>query len=114
MACSIGVHHPVLGVHRCQSGGLSSALFPKRLEENGKDVFLIMNTDESFSQVKTQIVTSDLLGKAKMPNAGYENPDGTPLIIDIDYHGKKRDIKNPSAGPFEKPEIGKQLRLKVW
>jgi alpha-N-arabinofuranosidase len=73
-----------------------------------------MNTDESFRQVKTQIVTTDLLGKAKMPNARYENPDGTPLIIDIDYHGKKRDVKNPSAGPFEKPEIGKQLRLKVW
>jgi hypothetical protein len=36
------------------------------------------------------------------------------LKIDIDYFGNKRNKKSPSAGPFENPKIGKQLKLKVW
>jgi hypothetical protein len=85
-----------------------------RIEENGNEVYLLMNTDESFGTVKTQMVTSGLLGKAKMPDARYENPDGGSLTIDKDYLGKKRDGKNPSVGPFENPGIGKQLKIKVW
>ncbi len=85
-----------------------------RLEEKGNEVYLVLNTDESFSSVKTQMVTSELLGKAKMPDARYENPDGGSLSVDTDYLGKKRDAKQPSAGPFEHPGIGKQLRIKVW
>lgn len=85
-----------------------------RIEEKGNEVYLLMNTDESLGKVKTQMVTSGLLGKAKMPDARYENPDGGSLTIDTDYLGKKRDGKNPSVGPFENPGIGKQLKIKVW
>ena len=49
-----------------------------------------------------------------IPDLAFENPDGTPLKIDTDYLGNKRNEKNPSAGPFEKPTVGKQLKLKVW
>ena len=55
-----------------------------------------------------------MLGKAKIPRQAFENADGSPLKIDTDYSGKKRSEKNPSAGPFEKPEVVKQLKLKVW
>lgn len=53
------------------------------------------------------------LGKAKMPNEAFENPDGTPLKIDTDYFGNNRSESNPSAGPFENPGKG-SLKLKVW
>jgi hypothetical protein len=43
----------------------------------------------------------------------YENPDGTPLTVDSDYFGKKRNPSAPSPGPFENPEEAK-LKLKVW
>ena len=46
-------------------------------------------------------MTTELLGKAKIPNLPYENPDGSPLAIDTDYFGKKRDAGNPFPGPFE-------------
>ena len=55
-----------------------------------------------------------MLGKAMIPDQAFENPDGSPLKIDTDYSGKKRSEKNPSAGPFEKPQAAKQLKLKVW
>ena len=33
------------------------------------------------------------------PEQAYENPDGSPIIFDTDFFGKKRG-KRPIAGPF--------------
>jgi len=81
--------------------------------EEGNNVFLSYSTDEKGADTNTHLITTELLGKAKMPNEGYENPDGTPLKIDTDYFGKKRSESNPSAGPFENPGKG-LIKLKVW
>jgi hypothetical protein len=79
----------------------------------GESAYLHITLDDSYKDLKNSPVTTTLLGRAKMPNAAYENPDGTPLKIDTDYFGKKRSDANPSAGPFENPGEGK-LTLKVW
>ena len=47
---------------------------------------------------------SELLGKALVPQVAYENADGSPLMMDTDYFGAKRDATRPSAGPFEDRE----------
>jgi alpha-N-arabinofuranosidase len=62
---------------------------------------------------KRQLVTTELLGKAKVTNLSYENADGTPLRINTDFFGKKRNITNPFPGPFENRGNG-TLMLKVW
>jgi len=83
------------------------------ITEEGNSVFLNFSLDEKGPGVKTQFITTTLLGKAKMPKEAFENPDGTPLKIDTDYLGNKRSESNPSPGPFENP--GKAtLKLKVW
>jgi alpha-N-arabinofuranosidase len=84
-----------------------------RLVEEGDNAFLHITLDDSYRSLDNPLVTTTLLGRAKIPDAAYENPDGTPLKIDTDYFGKKRNETNPSAGPFENPGEGK-LRLKVW
>ena len=38
-------------------------------------------------------------------------PDGSPMAVDTDYFGKKRDTANPFPGPFETPVNGE---VKVW
>ena len=81
--------------------------------EKGDSVFLHITLDDSYHALDNRLVTTALLGRAKIPNAAYENPDGTPLKIDTDYFGKKRSEAHPSAGPFENPGEGK-LTLKVW
>lgn len=81
--------------------------------EKSDGVYLQMNFDEKIIKMKNQLVSTQLLGKASIPNAEYENPDGSPLKIDIDYFGKKRDKQNPTAGPFENPGFG-EISLKVW
>jgi hypothetical protein len=84
-----------------------------QIEEKTDGIYLKMNFDEKILKMKNQFVTSQLLGKALIPNAGYENPNGLTLSIDTDYLGKKKDKQNPTSGPFENPGTGK-ISLKVW
>ncbi len=74
--------------------------------------YLSLNEDKAWkSEAKRKLVTTELLGKAKIPNLPYENADGSPLAVDTDYFGKKRDAGNPFPGPFEVPVNGE---VKVW
>jgi hypothetical protein len=59
------------------------------------------------------LVTTELLGKAKVPSLAYDNPDGTPVRIDTDYLGRNRDATRPFPGPFEVTREGRQ-EIKVW
>ncbi|MBN2291981.1 MAG: right-handed parallel beta-helix repeat-containing protein [Pirellulales bacterium] len=67
----------------------------------------------TIGQAKTQLVTTALLGKAKIPNLAYKNFDGKPLAIDADFFGKSRNRQNPSPGPLEIPAKGK-IDVKIW
>ncbi len=64
-------------------------------------------------ELKNSILTTSKLGKAKIPKAAFENPDGTPITFDEDYFGNKRSSENPFAGPFANPTAGK-TSVKVW
>jgi alpha-N-arabinofuranosidase len=59
------------------------------------------------------LVTSELLGKAAIPDAPFVQPDGTPYRIDTDYFGRKRSVKNPNPGPFVLQD-GEEILVKVW
>jgi alpha-N-arabinofuranosidase len=59
------------------------------------------------------MVTTELLGRAKVPNEPYVNRDGSSLRMDVDYFGKRRSSSQPTPGPFEKPGPG-PWRLRVW
>jgi alpha-N-arabinofuranosidase len=83
-----------------------------KLVPAGADHFLELQFGAEESRVATQRVTTALLGRARIPNLPYENPDGSPLAVDTDYFGRKRDAARPTAGPFEQPGTG-PLRLKV-
>ncbi|GMV94842.1 MAG: hypothetical protein AMXMBFR82_46200 [Candidatus Hydrogenedentota bacterium] len=59
------------------------------------------------------LVTSELLGRAKIPGVPYELPDGAPIRLDTDYFGNPRDAENPYPGPFELPGGGEEA-LTIW
>ena len=84
-----------------------------KIEQKDGNVLFHMQVDAPLSHPGTALVTTELLGKTKVSQLGFENPDGSPLKIDTDYFGKPRDPKHPSAGPFENPGEG-LLKLKVW
>jgi hypothetical protein len=91
---------------------VEAPVFDPKMEivEQGEDVYLYITLDESLHN---KLVTTKLLGKAMIPGQAFENPDGSPLTIDTDYFGRKRNKANPFAGPFENTGDG-ELKLKVW
>jgi alpha-N-arabinofuranosidase len=91
-----------------------SGVDPKlALVEEGDSVYLHLTLGSSVQKVGTTRVTTSLLGKARVAGLAYENTDGSPVVIDSDYFGKKREESNSCAGPFENPGQG-ELKLKVW
>lgn len=80
-----------------------------RLVQDGTGVQLHLNLDPSMLTTPTALVTSDRLGKTKVSQLGYVNPDDSPLTIDHDFLGNPRG-EHPTPGPFERPGSG-QLNL---
>ncbi len=85
-----------------------------QLIQDGDAVHLSITLDKQWAQKQTrQLITTALLGKAKIPNLPYEQPDGSHYRLDTDYLGKKRNPANPFPGPFEFSGKNNQ-KLKVW
>lgn len=83
-----------------------------KLTKNADGWYLTMASDAAWRTAqKRPLVTTELLGNAKIPNQGFTHPDGSPLKVDADYFGKNRDVANPFPGPFEAPVNGE---VKVW
>lgn len=85
---------------------------PEIVVEGGR-VYVRLSLDSEVAKAATKMVTTEVLGKAKIPGLGYENADGSSMIVDSDYSGKKRSMATPFAGPFEEPGGG-ELKLRVW
>jgi alpha-N-arabinofuranosidase len=84
------------------------------LAEKAGGLYLEIKFDPAWTAERTRkLVTTELLGKASIPDLQYEQPDGSPIRIDADYFGKSRSESNPTPGPFEHPGQGGPT-LKVW
>ena len=85
-----------------------------KLMEKADGFYLEFILDKAWAGERTRkLVTTELLGKARIPNLPYEQRDGTPLRVATDYFGKHRNEANPMSGPFENPGTG-AFMLKVW
>ncbi len=79
----------------------------KLVENDGSYSLEIMLKEGWAGDVKRPLVTTELLGKAAIPEMAFEQPDGKPLRIEKDYFGRSRSATNPTPGPFEAPASGK-------
>jgi hypothetical protein len=82
-----------------------------KIEDGGKEVYVSF-TLQGLNSLQTEQVTTARLGKAKFPQQPYEQPDGKPIVIATDYHGRSRATQ-PCPGPFEAPGDG-VVHIKVW
>ena len=78
----------------------------------GDHVYLHLTLDQAVRKLNTTLVTTDLLGKLAIPGLPYEQPDGTPIRVDTDYFGKRRE-GSPTPGPFQDPGSGRPA-FEVW
>lgn len=85
-----------------------------KLVEVKDGVYLHIMFDKTWAEKQShQLVTTELLGRARIPELPYEQSDGSPYRIETDWFGKNRNTANPFPGPFELPGGGRQV-LKVW
>jgi len=89
-----------------------------RLIEKQDGIYLQLRLDPSWAEsARTRVVTSELLGTARVPNAPFVRPDGSPYRLLHDYFGQPRNQTHPLPGPFG--STGKAAAegvhlLKVW
>lgn len=83
------------------------------LSKEDDGYYLNITIDESFNNVKTQLVNTDLLGAAFQSETPFENPDGSPVTVNEDYFGSERTTETPLVGPLQNLEKGKN-KIKVW
>lgn len=79
-------------------------------EESG--VYLEMDVPEGLLDVLCKPVSSEDLGKARIVEQGYENPDGTGLLLNTDITGVSMTDKS-AIGPVYKLKSGFN-RIKIW
>ncbi|HEX3167525.1 MAG TPA: right-handed parallel beta-helix repeat-containing protein [Chitinophagaceae bacterium] len=85
-----------------------------QLSSDNNVVYLEINMDKNWlTKQKRALVTTQRLQPAIVSNLPFENTDGSPVIINTDYFGNKRNSSNPSPGAFEIKETGVQ-KIKVW
>lgn len=81
-------------------------------KENGS---MCLNIEQSkkILNYKAKIITTEVLGRAKLSKAAFENRDGSLLTIDIDYSGNTRKHDKLMAGPFSELIVGNNI-IEVW
>jgi len=84
-----------------------------RLEERGSEVYLHVNVHPSFPERTVPVINTETLGKAKIPRSRFDNPDGSPMIINKDFSGNNRNNQNNLPGPFVNLTGGEQI-IRVW
>jgi hypothetical protein len=75
---------------------------PPRVENLAGRVQFGFSLPAALKNAVTETVTSELLGRTRIPNLPYEDRDGKPLKVDTDFFAKPRD-STPTPGPFENP-----------
>ncbi|MCL5129600.1 right-handed parallel beta-helix repeat-containing protein [Algibacter sp. L4_22] len=83
------------------------------LSEEADGYYLNITVDESFQNVKTKMVNTELLGMAFQSEAPFENKDGSPITLNEDFFGNQRDTESLMVGPFQNLKMGVN-KIKVW
>lgn len=93
------------------ASGFDSAI---RLEQRADGWYLKMDVPrEGITNTQCRLVATETLDKAIIPQQAFTNPDDSPVVIDKDYLGNKRNAAHPCPGPIEVKKDGVQ-EWKVW
>lgn len=83
-----------------------------KIIEEGNAVYLSIELPEDFESLLGETQSSKTLGRARIVDAEFENPDGSEIILDKDILGEQRTEKSV-LGPIASLQAGKN-HIKVW
>jgi len=85
-----------------------------RVVEEGDDVYLDFSLPSALTAAVSPVVTGEDLGRVRLADADFENPDGTPVQADVDLVGTHKDSGTLyPAGPLANLG-GDAARVRVW
>ncbi|WP_066186067.1 right-handed parallel beta-helix repeat-containing protein [Gracilibacillus timonensis] len=73
-------------------------------------VYVTITLPEEFAQKTPQIHSSETLGRVRLVDAEFENPDGSALTVDTDLTG---EAITKVCGPLQALQAGEN-KLKIW
>ena len=73
------------------------------VEEREDGWHLTGNIFDCLPETACRTISTETLGMAFEPEEFYENPDGTPIVFNLDYFGERRTA-SPIPGPFADAE----------
>jgi len=98
--------------------GLNEVVFKNdeteiRIEEKEDGFYLYLNAKGDLRNVESKIINSFDFGEAMVPEVLFDNPDGTPVLFNVDYFNKSRERNSNLAGPFSNLSM-KNNTVKLW
>ncbi|WP_121193522.1 right-handed parallel beta-helix repeat-containing protein [Motilibacter peucedani] len=82
--------------------------------DEGTEVYLQLQLPQGFDGVRVGVVTSADLERTRFVDADFEERDGSPLVVDADLTGERKDAASSyPAGPLTSL-AGGEARLRVW
>jgi len=70
------------------------------IDPENKKLTIYITKPKLFIKNTGKIITTEILGSGLQAEMPFENPDGTPLIMDRDFYNRPRNNK-PTPGPFQ-------------
>jgi len=84
-----------------------------RIENKADGRYLYLQLGDDLTTMGSMIISSLDLGEALVPEAIFENPDGTSILFNTDYFNEKREPNRNQVGPFIKVSRGENS-IKIW
>jgi len=117
----LGVEQPVYARHNVYAAGarpFEGEDEPLVLEtataavvDEGEEVYLEVDLPEDFANTRFAAVTGGDLPRVRLADADFEEPDGTPAVMDVDLTGERK--ATGPAGPVASLHAGSS-RVRVW
>lgn len=95
------------------AAGAAGDAVPVRVVDEGDEVFLELVLPAEAAVARVPVTTGADLGTAHFPDAGFEEPDGGPAVLDVDLVGDRKDAATHPAGPLATLAAGVS-RTRVW
>ena len=103
------------GPYKGETNSIEIPDFKPVVELQAKDGALVLKLDfdEAVNEIHTDRVSTERLGVTIVSEALFEQPDGSPYLIDRDLMGTKRKESQPRVGPLEQLEAG-PVEIIIW
>ncbi len=72
-----------------------------------------LSLDTAVGEAACPLITNAFIGELPLVHQGIEHPDGSPIMVDTDLLGRRREDTNPAPGPFAGLDAGEH-ELQVW